>query len=71
MGTLVVSLILAVLFGLAIRSIYRDKKAGGGCSGCSGCSGGCGAGSACSCASMQQMASGTMDAPNSVSCQHL
>ncbi len=41
MGTVIVSLGLAVLFGLALRSIYRDKKAGGCCGGCSGCSGAC------------------------------
>lgn len=44
MGTVVASLVLAVLFGLAIRSIYRDAKSGGccgGCAGCSGCSGSC------------------------------
>lgn len=53
MGTLVVSAILAVMFFLAIRSIYKSKKAGG-CCGCSGCSGHCGSGSACNCATMPQ-----------------
>lgn len=52
MGTVVILLVLAVLFGLAARSIYRDAKSGGCCGGCSGCSGGSGS---CSCQSTLQM----------------
>ena len=52
-GTLIVSLFLAAMFALAVRSMYKQKKSGG-CCGCSGCSGSCGTNGACSCASMSQ-----------------
>ena len=45
MGTLVVTLVLAVMFALAVKSIYKQKKSGGcgcGCSGCPSASAGCG-----------------------------
>ncbi|MBQ3119455.1 MAG: FeoB-associated Cys-rich membrane protein [Peptococcaceae bacterium] len=60
MGTLAVSLVLAAMFALAVRSIYKQKKSGGcgcGCSGCPSASGGCGSSNACSCASNAQSAS--------------
>ena len=49
MGTLIVSLILAGMFGLAVKSLYKGSKSGGCCGGCSGCAGSCGGASACSC----------------------
>ena len=52
METVVILLVLAVLLGLAVRSIYRDAKSGGCCGGCSGCRGGSGS---CSCQSTLQM----------------
>lgn len=51
MGTIIASMVLAGMFALAVRSIYRDMKTGGCCSGCSGCAG-C-SGGKCSCPSMQ------------------
>ncbi|MBQ2995391.1 MAG: FeoB-associated Cys-rich membrane protein, partial [Peptococcaceae bacterium] len=52
MGTLAVSLVLAAMFALAVRSIYKQKKSGGcgcGCSGCPSASTGCGGSCAGSC----------------------
>ena len=37
MGTLVVTLVLAAMFALAVKSIYKQKKSGGCGCGCSGC----------------------------------
>ena len=39
MGNVIVILILIVIVGFCIRSIYRDHKSGG-CGSCNGCSGG-------------------------------
>ncbi len=40
MGTVVVGVIVAVVVGLAARSLYKDKKAGKGCNGnCGNCKG--------------------------------
>lgn len=48
-GNLIVIAILAVIVGLAIRSLWKNHKNGGGCGGgCEGCSS-CGCG--CGCAS--------------------
>ncbi len=47
MGTMIVSVVLAAMFGLAVRSIYKDKKAGKCCGGCSGCSGACACSKSC------------------------
>ncbi|MBP3342178.1 MAG: FeoB-associated Cys-rich membrane protein [Peptococcaceae bacterium] len=58
MGTLAVSLVLAAMFALAVRSIYKQKKSGGcgcGCSGCPSASTGCGGSCAGSCSTMSQM----------------
>ena len=47
---IVICLILAVLFGLAIRFLVRRRGNAcgcGGCSGCSGCGGGCAGRSGC------------------------
>ena len=41
MGTVIVLAILAVVVFLAARSIYMDRKKGGGCSGNCGSCGGC------------------------------
>lgn len=41
MPTLVICIVLAVLFFLAIRSIIRQKKSGGCGCGCEGCKKGC------------------------------
>ena len=41
MGTILVLAILAVIVGLALRGMYRDKKQGKTCGSCSCCSGGC------------------------------
>ena len=35
MGTIIASMVLAGMFALAVRSIYRDMKTGGCCGGCS------------------------------------
>ena len=41
MGTIFVAAIVAAAAGLAVRSIYKDKKAGKGCYGkCGNCKGG-------------------------------
>ncbi|MCI9531769.1 MAG: FeoB-associated Cys-rich membrane protein [Lachnospiraceae bacterium] len=40
MGTFIVGAAIALMAACAVRSIYKDKKAGR-CSGCSGCSGNC------------------------------
>ena len=56
MGTLVVTLVLAVMFALAVKSIYTQKKSGGcgcGCSGCPSASAGCGGACAGSCSMPQ------------------
>ena len=58
MGTLAVSLVLAAMFALAVRSIYKQKKSGGcgcGCNGCPSASGSCGGSCAGSCGTMPQM----------------
>ena len=41
MGDIIVLAALAVIIGLIVRGMIRDKKAGkcSGCSGCSGCTG--------------------------------
>lgn len=40
MGTVLVAAIVAAAAGLAVRSIYKDKKAGRGCNGnCGNCKG--------------------------------
>ena len=36
MGDMIVIAVLAVVIGLALRSMWKDHKNGGGCSGCSG-----------------------------------
>jgi len=57
-GTLIISLVLAAMFALAVRSIYKQKKSGGcgcGCSGCSSASAGCGGSCAGSCGTIPQM----------------
>ena len=41
MGTIAVGAVVLLAIGLAVRSIYRDKKSGKCCGGCSGCSGAC------------------------------
>ena len=41
MGTLVVGLMVLVMTGAAVRSIYKRKKSGKGCCGCDGSCGGC------------------------------
>lgn len=41
MGTLVVLAVVIFIAGLAVRSIYRDKKSGKSCAGCPGCGGCC------------------------------
>ncbi|MCI8597829.1 MAG: FeoB-associated Cys-rich membrane protein [Lachnospiraceae bacterium] len=41
MGTWIVGLIVLALAGAALRSIWKDKKAGKTCGSCSGCSGSC------------------------------
>ncbi len=46
MGDVIVIGVLAVVVALEIRSMWKAKKNGGGCSGCSGNCGGCS--SACS-----------------------
>jgi hypothetical protein len=54
MGTLVVTLVLAAMFALAVKSIYKQKKSGGcGCSGCPSASAGCGGACAGSCSMPQ------------------
>ena len=56
MGTLVVTLVLAAMFALAVKSIYKQKKSGGcgcGCSGCPSASAGCGGACACRCSMPQ------------------
>lgn len=40
-STLLVLLIVSLLIGAAVRSIYKNKKEGNCCSGCSGCPGNC------------------------------
>lgn len=70
MGTLAVSLFLAAMFALAVRSIYKQKKAGGCGCGCSGCSGSCGNGSVCSCGTMQQPCAANADDSVKSACQH-
>ena len=56
MGTLVVTLVLAAMFALAVKSIYKQKKSGDcgcGCSGCPSASAGCGGACAGSCSMPQ------------------
>ena len=51
-GDIVVLAVLALVVGLVVRGMIRDKKKGkscGGCSGCSGCSGCAMAGTCGSC----------------------
>lgn len=50
-ATVIVLIAVIILAGLALRSIIRSKKNGGGCSGCSGCS----AGGGCSHCGTQQI----------------
>lgn len=40
-STFAVLLIVLLLIGFAVRSIYKNKKEGKCCSGCSGCSRNC------------------------------
>ncbi|MEY8367914.1 FeoB-associated Cys-rich membrane protein [Anaerovoracaceae bacterium 42-11] len=40
-ATIIVLLLVIVLAGLALWSIIKTKKNGGGCAGCDGCGGGC------------------------------
>lgn len=47
LGTIAVFLVLAVVVGLIIRSLYKQKKRGGSCTGCSGSCGSCGGCTAC------------------------
>lgn len=54
MGTVIASLVLAAMFALAVRSLYKDMKTGGCCGGCSGCSGCKGATGSCSCQTSMQ-----------------
>ena len=42
LGTIAVFLVLAVVVGLIIRSLYKQKKRGGSCTGCGGSCTGCG-----------------------------
>lgn len=48
MGTMITGLVICLMAGLAVRSIWKDKKSGKSCASCSGCSGchggGCGSG---------------------------
>ena len=50
-GDIIVLAVLALVVGLVVRGMIRDKKKGkcGGCSGCSGCSGCAMAGTCGSC----------------------
>ena len=41
LGSIAVFLVLAVVVGLIIRSLYKQKKRGGSCTGCGGSCGGC------------------------------
>ena len=47
LGTIAVFLVLAVVIGLIIRSLYKQKKRGGSCTGCGGSCGSCGGCTAC------------------------
>lgn len=47
LGSIAVFLVLAVVVGLIIRSLYKQKKRGGSCTGCSGSCGSCGGCTAC------------------------
>ena len=47
LGSIAVFLLLAVLVGLIIRSLYKQKKRGGSCTGCGGSCGSCGGCTAC------------------------
>ena len=47
LGTIAVFLVLAVVVGLIIRSLYKQKKRGGSCTGCGGSCGSCGGCTAC------------------------
>ncbi len=38
LSTILITLVVILLMGLAIYSMVRNKKKGGSCSGCSGCS---------------------------------
>ncbi|MCI8831915.1 MAG: FeoB-associated Cys-rich membrane protein [Lachnospiraceae bacterium] len=40
-STFLILLIILLLVGFAVRTIYKNKKEGKCCSGCSGCSGNC------------------------------
>ena len=46
LGTIAVFLVLAVVVGLIIRSLYKQKKRGGSCTGCGGRCGSWGGGTA-------------------------
>lgn len=41
MATIIVSIVMLAAFILAIRYIYKSKKAGKACIGCGGCNGKC------------------------------
>lgn len=41
MGTFIVGLVVLLMAGCAVRSIWKDKKSGKSCSGCGGGCGGC------------------------------
>ncbi len=47
LGSIAVFLVLAVVVGLIIRSLYKQKKRGGSCTGCGGSCGSCGGCTAC------------------------
>lgn len=47
LGSIAVFLVLAVVVGLIIRSLYKQRKRGGSCTGCSGSCGSCGGCTAC------------------------
>ena len=47
LGSIAVFLVLAVVVGLIIRSLYKQKKRGGSCTGCGGSCGSCGGCAAC------------------------
>ena len=41
MGNIIVGAVILIVVGIAIWSIYKDKKSGGGCDGNCGNCGGC------------------------------
>lgn len=37
MGTIIVGAVIALIAGVSVRSLIKDKKSGKACAGCSGC----------------------------------